>query len=75
MTPIGSAVEMKEGSTNHDDRRVHTTCKACRDINYRVTNGLLHEAGSAMLWFIWLDFQKVHLSSIVTVSKVGWVLI
>ena len=27
MTPIGSAMGMKEGSSNHEDRQFHTTCK------------------------------------------------
>jgi hypothetical protein len=51
-------VEMKEVSTDHEDRCFQITCKACRDISYRLTNGQLHEAGNPRVCFIGLNSEE-----------------
>jgi len=74
MTPIGAATGMKEGSSNHEERRFRTTYQACRDGSHRLKNRQLHKAGIGKLCFIQptrknMQFPMIKL--IVTISGVG----
>jgi len=62
MTPIGAATGMKEGSSNHEERRFHTTYQACRDGSHRLKSRQLHKAGIGKLCFIQPDSQEYVIS-------------